>query len=65
MLTYYYALIRDPCERTARELFQYVEAHPGCLLVLDPDDSAALHRAIDITSPDYERRYCGGGRADA
>jgi hypothetical protein len=26
-------------------------------LALDRDDSAALHRAIDITSPDYERRY--------
>jgi hypothetical protein len=46
MLTYYYALISDPCERTADALLEYARAHPGCLLKLPPADSSAIYRAI-------------------
>ena len=48
MLTYYYALISDPCTRTADELLDYARAHPGCLLTLPPAYSRAMHRAIAI-----------------
>jgi hypothetical protein len=50
MLTYVYALICDPCERTACDLFAYVEAHPGCLMALDPDDFENVHRVMDERS---------------
>jgi hypothetical protein len=46
MLTYYYALISDPCERTVEALLEYARAHPGCLLKLPPTDSRAMYRAI-------------------
>ena len=46
MLTYYYALISDPCDRTVDALLDYARAHPGCLLTLPPADSRAMHRAI-------------------
>ena len=46
MLTYYYALISDPCERTGQALLEYARAHPGCLLKLPPTDSRAMYRAI-------------------
>jgi hypothetical protein len=46
MLTYYYALISDPCERTADALLEYARAHPGCLLRLPPTDSRTMYRAI-------------------
>jgi hypothetical protein len=46
MLTYYYALISDPCERTVDALLDYARAHPGCLLMLPPADSCAMYRAI-------------------
>jgi hypothetical protein len=46
MLTYYYALISDPCERTVDALLDYARAHPGCLLTLPPADSRAMYRAI-------------------
>jgi hypothetical protein len=48
MLTYYYALISDPCARTVDELLEYARAHPGCLLTLPPADSRAMHHAIAI-----------------
>jgi hypothetical protein len=47
MLTYYYALISDPCERTVDALLAYARAHPGCLLTLEPADLRAMRRAID------------------
>jgi len=46
MLTYYYALISDPCDRTVDALLDYARAHPGCLLTLPPADSCAMYRAI-------------------
>jgi hypothetical protein len=56
MLTYIYALVCNPCERTACDLFAYVEAHPGCLMALDPDDFEAVHRVMDVSSLDGKRR---------
>ena len=46
MLTYYYALISDPCERTVDAFLDYARAHPGCLLTLAPSDSRAMHCAF-------------------
>jgi hypothetical protein len=46
MLTYYYALISDPCDRTVNELVDYARTHPGCLLTLPPEDSRTMYRAI-------------------
>jgi hypothetical protein len=46
MLTYYIALISDPCERTVEALLEYARAHPGCLLKLPPTDSRAMYGAI-------------------
>ncbi len=46
MLTYYYALISDPCERTVDALLDYARAHPGCLLTLPPAESRARRCAI-------------------
>ena len=46
MLTYYYALISNPCERTVDALLDYARAHPGCLLTLPPADSCTMYRAI-------------------
>ena len=46
MLTYYYALISDPCDRTVDALLDYARAHPDCLLTLSPEDSRAMRRAI-------------------
>ena len=34
MLTYYYALISDPCVRTVDAFLNYARAHPGSLLTL-------------------------------
>ena len=48
MLTYYYALINDPCARTVDELLDYARAHPGCLLTLSPAYSRAMDSAIAI-----------------
>ena len=57
MLMYVYALICNPCERAVCDLFAYVEAHPGCLMALDPDDFETVHRVMDMSSADWERRY--------
>ena len=46
MLTYRYALIIDPCDRTVDALLGYARAHPGCLLTLPPADLRAMHCAI-------------------
>ena len=46
MLTYYYALISDPCDRTVDALLDCARAHPGCLLTLSPADSRAMYCAI-------------------
>jgi len=48
MLTYYYALISNPCERTANALFEYLRAHAGCLHTLEPEDRRAIRRAIVV-----------------
>jgi len=57
MLTYSYALISNPCERTVAAMFDYVRAHPGRLLTLAPADSQAMERAIATTSCHYEHEY--------
>ena len=46
MLTYYYALISDPCVRTVDALLDYARTHPDCLLTLPPTDLRAMYRAI-------------------
>ena len=57
MLTYYYALISDPCERTVDALLAYARAHPGCLLTLEPADLRAVRRAIATAWSDHEHEY--------
>ena len=57
MLTYYYALISDPCERTVDALLAYARAHPGCLLTLEPADLRAMRRAIATALSDDEHEY--------
>lgn len=57
MLTYHYALMSDPCERTVKTLIDYLRAHPGCLHSLDPEDSRATQRAIAAASSDYEHEF--------
>jgi hypothetical protein len=57
MLTYYYALISNPCERTANALFEYLRAHPGCLHTVEPEDWRAIRRAVAAASYDYEHEY--------
>jgi hypothetical protein len=57
MLTYYYALISDPCERTVDALLAYARAHPGCLLTLEPADLRAMRRAIATAWSDGEHEY--------
>ena len=54
MLTYYYTLISDPCERTVDALLDYARAHPGCLLTLAPADLRAMHRAIATAWSEHE-----------
>lgn len=60
MLTYHYALINNPCERTAKALFDYLRAHPGCLDTLDPEDWCAIKRAVGTAAFNYEREYAAG-----
>jgi len=55
MLTYCYALVSHPCERTLDDLFGYVRAHPGCLLALKPEDARALDSAIETASSNDRR----------
>ncbi len=57
MLTYHYALISNPCERTLRDLLDYVRACPGCLNILEPDDLRAIQRAIANASRTYDDEY--------
>ena len=57
MLTYYYALISDPCERTVDSFLAYAGAHPGCLLTLPPADFRAIRRAIAKARSDGEHEY--------
>ena len=57
MLTYYYDLISDPCERTVDALLAYARAHPGCLLTLEPADLRAMRRAIATALSDDEHKY--------
>ena len=57
MMTYYCALISDPCARTVDELLGYARDHPGCLLTLPPAYSRAMQSAIAIAwgdEPDSE-----------
>ena len=57
MLTYYYALISHPCDRTVDALLDYARSHPGCLLTLPPADWRAMRRAIATAwggAPDSE-----------
>jgi hypothetical protein len=57
MLTYHYALISNPCDRTVVAMFDYVHAHASGLSTLAPADLQAMARAIATTSCDYEREY--------
>ena len=57
MLTYYYALISDPCERTVDALLAYARAHPRCLLTLEPADLYAMRRAIATAWSDDQHEY--------
>ena len=57
MLTYYYALISNPCERTVDALLAYARAHPGCLLTLEPADLRAMRRAIATAWSDHEHDH--------
>ena len=57
MLTYYYALISDPCERTVDALLAYARAHPRCLLTLEPADLRAMRRAIATAWSNHEHEY--------
>jgi hypothetical protein len=61
MLTYYYALISDPCERTVNAFVDYVRVHPGCLLTLTPTDSRAVRRAITTGWKSHQHDSVGGG----
>ncbi len=60
MLAYQYALISNPCERTVRDLFDYVRTHPGRLHILAPEDSRAIQRAVGAASPAYGDDYAEG-----
>ena len=57
MLAYQYALISNPCERTVRDLFDYVRSHPGRLHILAPEDSRAIQRAVAAASPNSGDDY--------
>ena len=57
MLTFYYALISDPCERTIDAFLDYARVHPGCLLTLAPGDSHAMRRAIATAWSDDKHEY--------
>jgi hypothetical protein len=57
MLTYYYALISDPCARTVDALLAYARAHPGCFLTLEPADLRAMRHAIATAWSDEEHEY--------
>jgi hypothetical protein len=59
MLTYHYALINDPCQRTVNAFLEYARAHPGCLLTLTPTDSRAMHTAIATAWSDHEQEFVG------
>ena len=61
MLAYQYALISNPCERTVRDLFDYVRTHPGRLHILAPEDSRAIQRAVAAASPDCGDDYAAEG----
>ena len=61
MLACQYALISNPCERTVRDLFDYVRTHPGRLHILAPEDLRAIQRAVAIASSDYGAEYAAEG----
>lgn len=61
MLTYYYALISDPCDRTVNAFMDYVRVHPGCLLTLTPTDSRAVRRALATASKSHDYETPGEG----
>ncbi len=61
MLTYYYALISDPCERTVNAFMEYVRVHPGCLLTLTPTDLRAVRRAIATGWKSHQHGIVGEG----
>ena len=59
MLTYHYALISDPCDRTVNAFLEFARAHPGCLLTLAPENSRALYRAIATAWSKSEDEFAG------
>ena len=59
MLTYHYALISDPCDRTVNAFLAFARAHPGCLLTLEPEDSRALRRAMATARSKSEDEFAG------
>ena len=63
MLSYHYALITNPCERTVRALLDYMQDHPGCLDTLDPEDSCAARLAISEASVYYAYEYPAEAKA--
>ena len=57
MLTYHYALISNPCERTVDAFLEFARAHPSCLLTLAPADSRAMYRAIARAWSGHEDQF--------
>jgi hypothetical protein len=57
MLTYHYALISNPCERTITAFLEFVRSHPRYLLTLTPEDSRAARRAIARAGSAHERPF--------
>ena len=63
MLTYCYALISNPCERTVSDFLDYVRAHPGCLLTLEPEDTGDMQRAIESAATGNQHPYAAEAEA--
>ena len=57
MLTYHYALICDPCDRTVKAFLEFARSHPGCLLTLAPEDWLAMRRAIAAALGGHGREF--------
>jgi hypothetical protein len=63
MLTYHYALISDPCDRTLNAFLEFTRAHPSCLLTLAPEDSRAMRRAIATAWSGHDHQLAGEDEA--
>ncbi len=65
MLAYYYALISNPCERTVKELLDYVRINPERLYTLENEIrgqcnalSPSLHSTPMMTMQQKLKRSC-------